>query len=113
MPNRQTRKRNKAKRNKAKRISLNASAPSFNVLHANARSFHPLHANAPIFHPQHANSHVNEPILHFNDTLFQEDDENEFDNLSRAIVEERRRHTKSRGGKKNKRKTRKLRKMRR
>ncbi len=112
MPNRQTRKRNKAKR-----ISLNASAPSFHVLHANARSFHPLHANAPIFHPQHANSHVNEPILHFNDTLFQEDDENEFDNLSRAIVEERRRynkHTKkSKGGKKNKRKTRKLRKMRR
>jgi hypothetical protein len=38
------------------------------------------------------------------------EDEMDFDNLSRAIVEERRRHTKkSKGGKKNKRKTRKMR----
>jgi hypothetical protein len=103
MPNRKTRNRMKNRKH-PKRSSLNASAPSFHVLHANAPSFHVLNANAPKYQA------LREPTLHYNDTIFKEDDEMEFDNLSRAIVEERKKHTKkSRGGKKNKRKTRKMR----
>jgi len=96
MPNRKTRNRMKNR----KSSSLNSKAKSFQPLRANAKSFK---TEDEIDFDNLSRAIVEERENH-------REDEMDFDNLSRAIVEERRRHTKkSKGGKKNKRKTRKMR----